>query len=476
MPNVRTRIAPSPTGMPHVGTVFQGLINYVYAKRFQGKFIIRIEDTDQSRLVKEAETSIIQAFDWFGIPPDESPIHGGDYGPYRQSERLEIYQKYAEELIKKNHAYYCFCSPDRLDGVRKDMQKQGKPPMYDKHCRGLEPESSLKRIKSEPYVIRMKIPPDQTISITDKIRGQISFESDTVDDQVILKSDGFPTYHLAVVVDDHLMKITHMVRGEEWISSAPKHILLYQYFGWQMPKIIHTPLLRNPDRSKLGKRHGHASVSWYQEQGYLPEAVINFLASRVWNHPQGQEIYDLDELTKHFDFKDMHIQGPIVDLDKLDWYNGQWLRRLPDKVIKQRLKHYASTKLDDALLNQIWPHIKERLVRLSQIDELTQYFHTPPKPNNKLILKQSRLSDREVVQYLQKVIQLLQTQDKWRATQLESVLRDLQQSLSLKPKAAFMTLRVVLTGQTATPPLFDVMEILGKKESLNRLESASRML
>ncbi len=284
---VRTRIAPSPTGFPHIGTIFQALFDYVYARQHQGQFIIRLEDTDQSRLVPEAEEAIYQALSWVGLTPDEGPIYGGEFGPYRQSERLDVYRTYAEKLIDQGQAYYCFCSPERLATVRQEQQKKGLPPMYDRHCRDLDPEIAKKRALSETYVIRLKVPPHETISFIDLARGEISFDSNTVDDQVLLKSDGFPTYHLAVVVDDHLMGITQIVRGEEWISSTPKHVLLYRYFNWEMPAIIHTPLLRNPDHSKLSKRHSHTAVTWYREQGYLPEAVVNFLSSRVWNHPDG---------------------------------------------------------------------------------------------------------------------------------------------------------------------------------------------
>ena len=245
IPSIRTRIAPSPTGFPHVGTIFQALFDYVIAKQKGGKFLIRIEDTDQNRKVEGAEEALYQALEWAHLVPDEGPKYGGDFGPYRQSERLDLYQKYADQLLTQGDAYYCFCSAERLDQVRKEMQKNGRPPMYDQYCRHLDPKTAAIRAKTDTHVVRMKIPADQTITFTDEIRGDISFESSSIDDQVILKSDGFPTYHLAMVVDDHLMQITHVVRGEEWISSAPKHVLLFKYFGWDTPKLIHTPLLRN---------------------------------------------------------------------------------------------------------------------------------------------------------------------------------------------------------------------------------------
>jgi glutamyl-tRNA synthetase len=473
---VRTRIAPSPTGFPHIGTVFQALFDYVFAKKHQGQFIVRIEDTDRNRYVEGAEAAIFDAFSWIGIEPDESPLHGGESGPYRQSERLTHYQEAAKQLLEAGHAYYCFCSPERLDQVRKEMQAAGKPPMYDGHCRSLNLPESKARAKEESYVIRMKVPENESVTVHDEIRGDIIFDSNVVDDQVIIKSDGYPTYHLAVVVDDHAMKITHVVRGEEWISSAPKHILLYRYFDWEIPKMIHTPLLRNPDRSKLSKRHGHASVSWYIDNGYLKEAVINFLATRVWNHPEGAEIFSLDELIRHFDFKEMHIQGPIADLDKLNWLNGMWIRRMSDEELMPRLKPFLPEGLSHDAFIKIWPHLKERLVRLAELPELTSYLISAPTLETKLILKESKMDASATAQYLHEVHQALAGQSDWTISALEQSLRLLQEKLALKPRPAFMTIRVVITGQTATPPLFDILEIMGKDEVLSRLTNAIEVI
>ena len=472
----RTRIAPSPTGFPHIGTIFQALINFVLAKQDNGKFLVRIEDTDQSRKVDGAEEQIFKYLKYYGLEPDESIMHGGDFGPYRQSERLDIYKKYALQLIEDNHAYYCFCSKDRLDNVRKEMQKLGKPPMYDKHCRHLDKKTSKSKAESQACVIRMMVPENKTIIIKDELRGDIAFESVVVDDQVIIKSDGFPTYHLAVVVDDHLMKISHTVRGEEWISSAPKHKLLYDYLGWDAPKFIHTPLLRNLDKSKLSKRHGHTSAKWYKDEGYLVEAVINFLASRVWNHPQGKEIYSLQEIIKHFSTKNMHVQGPIVDLDKLNWINGQWIRAMSNDDLIVRLRDFASKELPIDLLEKILPLIKDRLVKLSNITELTEYFYQKPIIENEIVLKQSKMSNEKTAEYLKKVLDTIQACNMFEAAELETALRKLQIECQLKPKPAFMTIRIILTGKKYTPPLFDVMEIIGKEEVINRLGQAINSL
>ncbi len=472
---IRTRLAPSPTGDPHIGTLFQALFDYVFAKANKGKFIVRIEDTDQNRLVEGAQEALFKSLDWLGLTPDESVIHGGKYGPYKQSERLDIYQKYAKQLVEAGHAYPCFCSSERLDQVRKDKQKNGLPPMYDKKCRDLDSKEATKKAITTSHVIRMKVPQDQTIIVDDLIRGQIKFDSNIVDDQIILKSDGFPTYHLAVVVDDHLMKITHMVRGEEWISSAPKHVLLYQYFDWQSPKFIHTPLLRNPDRSKLSKRHGHASVDWYIKTGYLKEAVINFLATRVWNHPKGLEIFDIKELINNFKFKDLHIQGPIADIDKLNWINGQWIRKLSQPEILSRLKSFKSKDLPDSLLKEIWPLIKERIEKLSDLKDLTDYFVHPPKLNLRAILKESKMSPQDTADYLKKVHTTINSLSAWSVESLEESLHQLQKDLRLKPRPAFMTLRLSLTGRSATPPLFDTIYLIGKTKTIDRLEHAQKI-
>ncbi len=473
---VRTRIAPSPTGMPHIGTLFQALFDYVYAKKYNGQFLVRIEDTDQSRLVQGAEAAIFKSLEWIGIVPDESPLHLGPFGPYRQSQRLAVYAEHAQTLLARGHAYYCFCSSERLDEVRKSMQAAGKPPMYDKHCRDLDITESRQRAHHEPHVIRLKVPEHETIVLHDEVRGDISFDSSVVDDQVLMKSDGFPTYHLAVVVDDHTMKITHVVRGEEWISSAPKHVLLYRYFQWPLPKFIHTPLLRNPDKSKLSKRHGHASVSWYQESGYLPEAVINFLASRVWNHPESKEVYGIDELIKHFDFTDMHIQGPIVDLDKLKWLNGQWIRRLDDAALITRLMPFVPVGLGQELLARILPLIKDRLVTLADIAELSDYFGHEPVIEQEILLKQSKRLTADVRAYLTQAREVIETNTAFDAGHLEATLRTHQESSGFNPKQAFMTLRYALTGKTATPPLFEVMAVLGKAKCLSRLAHSMTLL
>ena len=470
---VRTRIAPSPTGYPHIGTIFQALVDYLYAKRHHGQFLVRIEDTDRNRFVPDAEDKLFEALDWFGLQPDESPRHDGPYGPYRQSERLPIYQKYAQQLIDQGQAYYCFCSRERLDQVRRDFQKQGKPPMYDGHCRHLDPQEAKQRAQTEPHVVRLKVPRNQTIVVHDELRGDIEFDSNLVDDQVLLKSDGYPTYHLAVVVDDHLMKISHIVRGEEWLSSAPKHVLLYRYFGWSMPKFIHTPTLRNPDKSKLSKRHGHASVSWYQEQGYLQEAILNFLLTRAWTHPRAKEVFTLQEVMPFFDLKDLHIQGPIVDLAKLDWYNGLYIRQLTPDQLFSRLQrgNFIPQDCSPDLALKIIPLIHERLVKLSEFEELTSFFYRSIDYDPQLLLKKKATSDLVKEQILTTLESLDSLDHKnWSREKIEEKIRTISHHKEWKPSQYFMMLRIAVTGRKATPPLFETMEVLGRDLTLSRLK------
>lgn len=313
---VRTRIAPSPTGENlHIGNVYTALLNFAYAKKNNGKFIIRIEDTDRTRLVEGSEQRILQSLKWFGLFYDEGPDIGGPYAPYRQSDRKEIYRKYAEELIAQGHAYYCFCDSTRLEEMRKKQQAEKLPTIYDGFCKTTyTKEEAAEKVKTEPHVIRLNVPEEGVTIVKDVIRGDVVFENKLIDDQVLLKSDGFPTYHLGVVVDDHLMGITHVIRAEEWISSAPKHVLLYQFFRWELPVFAHLPILRNADRSKLSKRKNPVWVSWYQKEGFLPEAMLNFLALMGWSHPEGKEIFSLEEFIQQFDIVDVKAVGPILIL------------------------------------------------------------------------------------------------------------------------------------------------------------------
>ncbi len=461
---VRTRIAPSPTGYPHIGTIYQALFDYAFTKRNGGQFIVRIEDTDRLRFVADAEEKLFEALDWFNLPEDESTRKNGPYAPYRQSERLELYKKYAIELVEKGHAYYCFCSKERIEEVRKQMQAEGKPPMYDKHCRALSSEESRKKITDgESAVIRLKVPEHTKITTHDLIRGEIVFDSNSIDDQVLLKSDGYPTYHLAVVVDDHLMNITHMVRGEEWITSSPKQFLVYDFLGWEKPVFFHTPLLRNPDKSKFSKRHGHTSVSWYQEKGFLPEAVLNFLALMGWSHPEGKEIFSMEEFIQLFDLKDVNPVGPIFDLKKLEWMNGQYIMKSDVRSLKSKVFEFYKGNLSEEIIEKTIPLVRERIKTLSDYLPLCEFLYKRPEVYEEDLSTYSNI--------LQAVSASLLSLQDWKADSIGDVMLKTAQDLAVKNSLFFMVIRVAITGKKISPPLNESMEILGKTESIQRLKS-----
>lgn len=459
---VRTRIAPSPTGYPHIGTIYQALFDFAYARKNNGKFLVRIEDTDRERFVDDAEKAIFNALDWFGITEDESPRKSGPHAPYRQSERLDIYKKHALELVEKGHAYYCFCTKERLEEVRQKAQLAKQVPMYDKHCRSLSSNDVQSKLAAlEPHVIRMKVPESKTITFRDEIRGDVSFESSTVDDQVIMKSDGFPTYHLAVVVDDHLMEVTHIVRGEEWMSSTPKHTLLYEYFGWEKPLFFHTPILRNPDKSKLSKRHSHTNVEWYKENGFLPEAILNYLGLLGWSHPEGKEIFTREEFIQAFDLKDLKSVGPIFDLTKLEWMNGEYIRAMDAERLKSLISSFYSGKYSDELIQKTIPLVQERIKTLKEYDEYCIFFVESPKEYEVDISKYDEL--------FKKTATALSSLNNWSTQEIGEAMLKVAQELGVKNSEYFMAMRVVVTGKKVSPPLNESMELLGKEEVLKRL-------
>ena len=469
---VRTRVAPSPTGMPHIGTLLQSILDYVVAEQHAGSFIVRIEDTDQKRFVEGAEQAVYDALRWLGITPKESALHGGSFGPYRQSERLELYAQFAKQLVDQGDAYYCFCSQDRLEKIRAEQQAGGLPPKYDKHCRNLDPIEANQRMRLEPHVIRLKVPQDQTIVVEDVVRGSISFESSHIDDQVLMKSDGFPTYHLACVVDDHLMEISHVIRGEEWLSSAPKHVLLYDYFGWQKPIFFHTPTLRNLDKSKLSKRQGHTSVEWYIKEGFLPEALTNFLISIIWTHPEQKDIYSLEEVVKLFTFSSVHITGPIVDLQKLRWINGQYIRSMNLEQFVAVSENFLPPDFPRSKAMELLALVQERTEQLNQIEELTSFFYRTFLLDPRIIFAKA---DAQLVEtQLSKTLKIIETTE-WIVSEIESNIRTLQEEHDWHKRQFFMLLRYVSTGKTATPPLFETMHALGKTELLARLQKAQEV-
>jgi len=492
--HVRTRVAPSPTGFPHIGTAYQAIFDLVFARQNRGKFILRIEDTDQDRYVDGAEKAIFRALDWLSLSPDESPVHGGSFGPYRQSERLPIYKKYVDQLIESGGAYYCFCSQERLDQVRQEQQAAHQASHYDRFCRNLSLLEAKKRVHNgDSYVVRLKVPLEQEIVVKDLIRGSISFQSDKIDDQILLKSDGFPTYHLAVVVDDHLMKITHAVRGEEWLPSAPKHILLYQYFNWPEPFFVHLPILRGTDRSKISKRDGYTSIEWYRQQGFLPQALVNFLASIVWTHPQEKDIFSFEELTKLFRWEDINIAAPIFDLRKLEWMNGEYLRCLShdefgDIIVEWLLNEGADlcsaaskeAKDNPARLIKVALLFQERLKKLAEFEELTSYFfkeNTGVSDETLLSLLDKRGVNRDTsLSQLQQSGAALESLDHWSLEAIERILENLKDTNDWQAKNYFMVLRIAVTTREVSPPLFETIACLDRNLVMKRLYHCQNIL
>lgn len=457
--NVRLRIAPSPTGYPHIGTVYQALFDFAYARKNNGQFIVRIEDTDRERFVPDAEEKLYAALDWFGLTEDESPRKGGPFAPYRQSERLEIYQKYAQELLNNGHAYYCFCTRERLDEMRKKQQLEKKLVMYDKHCRTISVDEAKKRVAAnETHVVRMKVPANTKITYVDEIRGDITVDSNSVDDQVILKSDGFPTYHLAVVVDDHLMEITHVLRGPEWLSSTPKHFLLYEFFGWERPLFFHTPLLSNPDHSKLSKRQGHTNVSWYQENGFLPEAILNFLTLMGWSFSEGKEVFTLSEFIQKMELTELKPLSPVFDLTKLTWMNQQYIQHMDDgELVKRILAFYTGKSFDEKIVRELLPILKTRMETLLDFEKLAGFFFTP-----KAITARDD-KEKEVVVDLTSV---LSDVTEWTSQGIFPALKTVLEKHVIRMPVLYY----LLTGQEKGLPLPESLEVLGKDETLKRLK------
>jgi glutamyl-tRNA synthetase len=475
---VRTRMAPSPTGEMHVASVATLLKNYAYAKHHQGQFILRIEDTDKTREVSGGVESIQEIIKLYGLDWDEGPGKGGSCGPYIQSQRLSIYQEKAKKLVEEDKAYYCFCSKERLEKLRQQQQDQHQAPRYDQHCRHLEKSEVEKRLLAgEPHVIRLKVPENQEITFTDLLRGQITFNSSQVDDQVLLKSDGYPTYHLAVVVDDSLMKITHVMRGEEWISSTPKHVLLYQAFNWPMPVFAHFPLFLNPDgKGKMSKRKGTVSAQSFLDRGYLPEAVLNFLMILGWSPADQREIMSLDEYIKEFDPSDLSMNSVVFDIKKLNWLNGVYIRRLSSEELKKRLQPFIPQNFPLEKLDIILTLINERLVTLADFADLTNFFYQEIDYESQLLFKKANGQKDLLNQQIHLTKELIENLSSFNLENLEQEIRQLQEKNAWNRGQYFMMLRVAVTGQTATPPLFETMFVLGEKLIAKRLTLAAKKI
>jgi len=470
---VRVRVAPSPTGDPHVGTAYQALFNYVFAKSQGGQFVLRIEDTDQARSSKQSEHMIFDSLRWLGLAYDEGPDVGGPHGPYRQSERLEIYQSYAHRLIEAGHAYRSFTSKEELDKKRTEDREKGEFVGYDAQYRDLSPAESKRRADSgEPYAIRMKVPSTGECVWRDLLRGEIRKDWESVDDQIILKSDGFPTYHLAVVVDDHLMGITHIIRGEEWVSSVPKHIQLFEYLGWEPPIFCHLPLLRNNDKtkSKLSKRKNPTSINYYRSAGYLPEALLNFLGLMGWYPPDGEEKFTLAKMIEHFRLEDISLGGPVFDIQKLRWLNARYIRENYDpRSLRELMKEWA---LGRERVERILPLAQPRMETLADWAYLTAFFFADEVPFRKDDLELKGESRERLVEILQIAIWRLERERELTAEAIERLFRDLAERLDIKLKELLLPFYVAVTGERASTPLYQSMEILGSDMVRMRLRRA----
>ncbi len=479
---IRVRFAPSPTGYLHIGGLRTALFNYLFARHNNGSFILRIEDTDRTRYVEGAVENLISILNWVGIEYDEGPFmdnsgkifQKGSFAPYIQSQRLEIYQKYTDELLEKGYAYRCFCSAERLDFVRKQQMLNKQPPKYDRFCRNISKKESDILAKEKPFTVRMKIP-DEDIKFEDIVRGKVVFQGTLIDDQILLKTDKFPTYHLANVVDDHLMEITHVIRGEEWLSSTPKHVLLYQYFGWEIPTFAHLPLLLNPDKSKLSKRSGDVAVEDYKREGYLPEAILNYVSLLGWSTENSQQFFTKEELIEKFTLNRCSQSPAVFDKQKLLWMNGEYIR----KSELEKLFFYAKPFLECAKISlQNKDYIKqliaieqEKIKLLKEIPELIEYFFYPDdniKYNEQAIKK--FLSTEKQKQILVQLFEILKNEQNFDKLNLENIIRNFCEKNDLKTSEVFHPLRVAVSGRTQGPGLFDLLVLLGKDKVLNRIK------
>lgn len=469
----RVRIAPSPTGEPHVGTAYIALFNYLFAKKNGGAFVLRIEDTDATRSTAEYEKKVLDALKWCGLEWSEGPDIGGDYGPYRQSERKQIYRPYVDTIVENGHGFHCFCTPQRLEEMRAEQRAAGKPPKYDGHCLNLSAEEVTSRVNAgEPHVIRMKIPAEGSCKFTDGVYGDVEIPWDAVDMQVLLKADGMPTYHMANVVDDHLMKITHVARGEEWLASVPKHILIYQYLGLEPPVFMHLSLMRNADKSKLSKRKNPTSIPYYASLGYLPEALMNFLGLFFIQIAEGEELLDMEELTAQFDPENLSKAGAIFDIQKLDWLNGRWLReKLGEDEFLARVRDWAMR--DDRLLSGL-KLAQTRVQKFGELPDLTGFLLKSDLGLNAASFDGlKKLDHAACLEIIGEVAPALEALPDWTAETIEGALRDLAESSGRKLRIMLPPLFVAISGSARSLPLFDSMAILGRAMVRQRLKQAT---
>ena len=472
---VRTRIAPSPTGAPHIGTAYIALFNYAFAKSQGGQFILRIEDTDQVRSTRSSEQAILDALGWIGIPWDEGPDRGGPHAPYRQSERLPLYREHVERLFDAGQAYPCFCTGERLNEVRR-AQTEAKSEFvgYDGACAALAPADARRRIAAgEPHVFRMRTPKEGECVVQDRLRGEVRIPWGMVDDQVLLKSDGFPTYHLACVVDDHRMAISHVIRGEEWISSTPKHLQLYEAFGWTPPVFAHLPLLRNPDKSKLSKRKNPTSILYYRQAGYLPEALLNFLGLMAYSMPDGREVFSRDDMAAAFDLARISLGGPIFDLTKLRNFNGRYLRALSPESLYDRAREWM---LNDAAWLRILPLAQPRLEQLTDLVPLSAFLFADRVAVDAAALVRHAGSGERACQLLRVVQWEIEKTDAWDADTVKALFGRVGEKEDLKLKKLMPFFFVTFSGSEVSLPVYDAMLIVGRDMCLRRIQYALEAL
>ena len=476
MTAVRTRVAPSPTGDPHVGTAYIALFNYCFAKANGGQFLLRVEDTDQQRSTRESEQAILDSLRWLGLDWDEGPDIGGDAGPYRQSERSDIYREHVTQLLASGHAFKCYRTPEELDVLREQRREAGQhTALKPSDLKLSEAEPAQREAQGAPYVIRMVVPEEEgRCVVNDMLRGEVELDWGQVDAQILLKSDGMPTYHLANVVDDHLMGITHVIRGEEWINSAPKHKLLYQYFGWDMPVLCHLPLLRNPDKSKLSKRKNPTSILYYQKMGYLPEALLNYLGRMGWSMPDEREKFSLNDMIEAFDIQRVSLGGPIFDVEKLSWLNGLWIREeLSLEQLADRLRDWAFNR--ERLLD-ILPHAQPRMETFSDLAPLAAFFFSGKLPLTADSFQGLAVQDEALLELLQLCVWQLDNLREWNRDAIFQSLKAVADALELKMKDFVAPLFIAVAGTTASISVFDSMVVLGPDMSRARLRDALNLL
>ncbi len=477
MNEIRVRFAPSPTGYLHVGGARTALFNYLFAKANKGKFILRIEDTDRTRFQEDSLNEIFESLKWLNLDWDEGIDKEGDFGPYIQSERLDLYKKYAKKLIDSGNAYYCFCTPERLEDVRKQREaNKEKQSGYDRHCRNIDPKEAEKRVQNgEKHVIRLKIPLDEEISFDDAIRGKITYHSSQLDDMVLMKSDGYPTYHLASIVDDHLMKISHVLRGDEWIASTPRHIVLYKALGWETPVFAHMPVILSPSGGKLSKRKGAASVLDYKKAGFLPDALVNFLALLGWNPGDDKEIMSRAELEKLFDIKRVSPKPAVFDEQKLEWMNSQYIMQKSADELFVHSKEFFDDEIlnnfDENYIKNVIELMKERVKRLNHFAEMTGYFFKEIENYNEKAVKK-RFKKGEPLKVLEAVKQAFKDLDNFTADKIEELLHNVAEKLELSLGGINPVVRLAVTGEGGGPDLKEIISLIGKDKTIIRLEKA----